>query len=273
MTSLQGVIWLDVAGKLLKVGRGTLLRYPDSFLAKLVDETWSRGEGTEDKPLFIESDPDLFPHIVAFLRHGKPIYVEAGVSRTRLLREFQYFCLPVADRDIKYEGGRSSVGRASCGHSDDRERLWALWVLDRLTQRMEPPDAKNVSRYWEVDRFGRDGVCRGGIWIDIKYYDYSSFPGGETAIFDWYDDTSVSDIKRVLSEYGVVIHAINRQGDYEEKLEFFDDGVAKKQPAKSLHLVCGFESKQAYERHWVVHECKRPGGFAVFSLPFRRHND
>jgi hypothetical protein len=62
-------IKLDVGGRIFSVTLDMMLKYPDSFFARLFSGRWE-DKKTEDGAYFINRDFDQFHHIVSFLRHG-----------------------------------------------------------------------------------------------------------------------------------------------------------------------------------------------------------
>jgi hypothetical protein len=62
-------IKLDVGGRIFSVTSDMMIRYPDSFFARLFSGRWE-DKKTEDGAYFINRDFDHFHHIVSFLRHG-----------------------------------------------------------------------------------------------------------------------------------------------------------------------------------------------------------
>jgi hypothetical protein len=62
-------IKLDVGGRIFSVTLDMMLKYPDSFFARLFSGRWE-DKKTEDGAYFINRNFDHFHHIVGFLRYG-----------------------------------------------------------------------------------------------------------------------------------------------------------------------------------------------------------
>jgi hypothetical protein len=62
-------IKLDVGGRIFSVTSDMMIRYPDSFFARLFSGRWE-DKKTEDGAYFINRSFQLFHHIVDFLRDG-----------------------------------------------------------------------------------------------------------------------------------------------------------------------------------------------------------
>jgi hypothetical protein len=62
-------IKLNVGGRIFSVTLDMMLKYPDSFFARLFSGRWE-DKKTDDGAYFINRDFDQFHHVVSFLRHG-----------------------------------------------------------------------------------------------------------------------------------------------------------------------------------------------------------
>jgi hypothetical protein len=85
-------IKLDVGGRIFSVTSDMMIRYPDSFFARLFSGRWE-DKKTEDGAYFINRDFDHFHHIVSFLRH-RCLDVSLGEDDHRALcREADFYQL------------------------------------------------------------------------------------------------------------------------------------------------------------------------------------
>jgi hypothetical protein len=66
-------IKLDVGGRIFSVTLDMMLKYPDSFFARLYSGRWE-DKKTEDAAYFINRTCDHFHHIVSVLRHGSLMF-------------------------------------------------------------------------------------------------------------------------------------------------------------------------------------------------------
>ncbi|KAK3045484.1 protein homooligomerization [Extremus antarcticus] len=69
-TSSQ-VITLDVGGRKFVTTQSTLTE-GSTFFASLLSTTWAGGRLQKDGDLFVDADPEIFAHLLAFLRRSKP---------------------------------------------------------------------------------------------------------------------------------------------------------------------------------------------------------
>ncbi|KAL2123496.1 hypothetical protein VTJ04DRAFT_3951 [Mycothermus thermophilus] len=101
-TTNSDEIRLRVGGRIFTTLKATLLE--SRFFEILLGDRWDKG--TQDEALFIDADPDLFEHILNYLRRGVfPLFYDAQkgfdyARYTALLGEARYFGISRLERWI-----------------------------------------------------------------------------------------------------------------------------------------------------------------------------
>jgi hypothetical protein len=85
-------IKLDVGGHIFSVTLDMMIRYPESFFARLFSGRWE-DKKTEDGAYFINRCGDLFHRIVNFLRNGEFEVELCDVDHRALCREVDFYQL------------------------------------------------------------------------------------------------------------------------------------------------------------------------------------
>ena len=80
---------LNVGGKLYQVSTSLIESYPDSMLARLISDTWTKDTNT---PIFIESDGVQFQYVLQCIC-PKKVHLPASVSKAAILQDLDYFGL------------------------------------------------------------------------------------------------------------------------------------------------------------------------------------
>eukprot|EP00929_Paragymnodinium_shiwhaense_P081522 TRINITY_DN42689_c0_g1_i2.p1 TRINITY_DN42689_c0_g1~~TRINITY_DN42689_c0_g1_i2.p1 ORF type:complete len:199 (+),score=41.64 TRINITY_DN42689_c0_g1_i2:49-645(+) len=86
---------LNVGGEVFEVAQATLKTSHDNFFSALL----SRWSPDSSNPHFIDRDPQLFRYILAWLRDRK-VVLPIGVSKQAVLKEAEYFSLPIDAEDV-----------------------------------------------------------------------------------------------------------------------------------------------------------------------------
>lgn len=76
------------------------MKFPETMLAVMVSERWSSCSHSE--PFFIDRDASRFRYVLDFYRDGE-IILAPGVSREEMVREAEYFGLPISDESVRYD--------------------------------------------------------------------------------------------------------------------------------------------------------------------------
>jgi hypothetical protein len=125
------LVQLDVGGMLYKVALDTLMRHPDTMLAKLVSEIWRGSPCAQGDPIFIDRDKDLFKYILEWYRDDT-IIIPRTVAIAALRNEVRFFSLP-DDVVIKQE----KLSTVECCEGmkifqpRDENTLFAAWGLEQ----------------------------------------------------------------------------------------------------------------------------------------------
>lgn len=90
---------INVGGTVYAVAASTILKYPQTMLGAMLSLRW---EQQLDEELFIDRDPVRFRYILDFYRDGK-ISIPVTMSKMEIIREAEYFALPVSEIEIKFE--------------------------------------------------------------------------------------------------------------------------------------------------------------------------
>mmetsp|Transcript_22656 Transcript_22656/g.43001 ORF Transcript_22656/g.43001 Transcript_22656/m.43001 type:complete len:221 (-) Transcript_22656:60-722(-) len=94
-------VTINVGGTARVVAVGTIMNYPETMLGAMLSTRWEQS-GVESKDIFIDRDPIRFRYILDFYRDGK-ITIPLTMSKAEMLREADYFALPVTVTDIEFD--------------------------------------------------------------------------------------------------------------------------------------------------------------------------
>ncbi|KAH7717314.1 potassium channel tetramerization domain containing 5-like protein [Aphelenchoides avenae] len=93
-----GWVKLNVGGQVFQTTRQTLYREPDGFLARLVaDDERVPSAKDENGAYLIDRDPDNFPVILSYLRHGT---LKAGGDMNK---EGEYYFTAASEKMKKHD--------------------------------------------------------------------------------------------------------------------------------------------------------------------------
>jgi hypothetical protein len=135
-------IKLDVGGRIFSVTLDMMLKYPESFFARLFSGRWE-GKKTDDGAYFINRSGKLFDHIVDFLRDGGLEVDLSEEDHRALCREADFYQLKEFPNGVLSNCGLTLTGKAG-GWLHHVERLdghtvcmnglcvlisWMAWVL------------------------------------------------------------------------------------------------------------------------------------------------
>ncbi|CAJ1921332.1 unnamed protein product [Cylindrotheca closterium] len=91
----------NVGGKIYKVSRATLDKFPDTMLARMASKTWQENP---EAAMFIERDSERFRFCLDYMRDGK-VHLSPVVSKEALLADLQCFAFEdVKESDIDWSG-------------------------------------------------------------------------------------------------------------------------------------------------------------------------
>lgn len=109
----QQLVLLDVGGTSFKLARQTISRYPDSLLAKLVDEFPDLVDSGE--ALYVDRSPRAFEWILEIYRGGDYKRCVPSMDEDALERELAFYQLPTAsDLGVKLRRVDECLSSLSC---------------------------------------------------------------------------------------------------------------------------------------------------------------
>eukprot|EP00927_Polykrikos_kofoidii_P073341 TRINITY_DN69382_c0_g1_i1.p1 TRINITY_DN69382_c0_g1~~TRINITY_DN69382_c0_g1_i1.p1 ORF type:complete len:288 (-),score=25.53 TRINITY_DN69382_c0_g1_i1:18-881(-) len=131
----HGWVTFDVRGRLIKVTPGLVESQPETLLAKLLDNV-----GNDfSEPIFVDSNPDRFAHILDWYRYGR-MFLPKDASVDALLHDAAFFLLPHTvtvdgvEREVihRTSGYHSMAGTTS--HEISAARLQQKWEADMVSR-------------------------------------------------------------------------------------------------------------------------------------------
>ena len=105
-------IHINVGGTLFCIKKDMIMRHPETMLGVMVSERWekkndsSSTENNGKEEYYIDRDPTRFKYILDFYRDGGvdgKIVIPLTISKPEMMKEIQYFALPLTDTDIDYD--------------------------------------------------------------------------------------------------------------------------------------------------------------------------
>jgi hypothetical protein len=92
--SKEDVIRFNVGGTLYEVALTTLMKSPETMLAKLASKKWCERSGNDaDESIFIDRDGEIFKYILAWYRNNV-ILIPRTIHIGAVKNEVKYFSLP-----------------------------------------------------------------------------------------------------------------------------------------------------------------------------------
>jgi len=132
VSSMSDWINLNVGGRCFTTTRNTLVKYPDSMLARMFNnsEEWS---STIDKNgcYLIDRSPEYFEPLLNFLRHGSLI-LNDGVNPKGVLEEAKFFGLNQIKEDLESELLSSERNQSCVSRSEFMRLLMTTSSIDKL---------------------------------------------------------------------------------------------------------------------------------------------
>lgn len=112
----QVSVTLNVGGTNYCVATDTIMKYPDTMLGSLLSKRWNDKEKKES--IFVDRDPVRFRYILDFYRDGS-IVIPCTMSREEILREAEYFALPITLEQIQFDAGDLASLRSTVSKAED----------------------------------------------------------------------------------------------------------------------------------------------------------
>ena len=155
-TDSSRTVKFDVGGRLYKVSRASIEKFPSTMLARMISETWQKDP---EVTLFIDRDSDRFRFCLDYMRADK-VWLPLNIPKEAFLDDLDFYGFEDVDPH-KIHGGSSNLAAAQhlikCKEEHKR-------VLSICTENVEA--AKTTSDCEEVAfecfvRFSRGGSLEG----------------------------------------------------------------------------------------------------------------
>lgn len=131
--SKENVIRFNVGGTPYEVALATLMKSPETMLAKLASTRWRERSGNDaDEPIFIDRDGEIFKYILAWYRNNV-ILIPRTIPVGAVENEVKYFSLPdtvVVKQELT---PISESYQQVKGHQIDCQKKLGIVVLERRT--------------------------------------------------------------------------------------------------------------------------------------------
>jgi hypothetical protein len=111
-------VTFDVGGTIYKISRSLIEQYPDTMLARMVSDTWLKGDQKE--PLFIDRNGERFQYCLDYMRDGPVVALPFTIPKDALLKELEYYGFDSVDPN------QLSIGASNAGFMASMENLNAL---------------------------------------------------------------------------------------------------------------------------------------------------
>mmetsp|Transcript_9294 Transcript_9294/g.28655 ORF Transcript_9294/g.28655 Transcript_9294/m.28655 type:complete len:218 (-) Transcript_9294:87-740(-) len=158
----------DVGGVVYKTARSTLQKFPESMLATMVSDRWAASSSEE--AFFVDRDPNRFRYILDFYRDGH-IILPITVSKREVLREAEYFGVPVSAADIEVDTADfAEVKRSVLEHEREMAESLDARARETLTKAM----AERLACIVVQKMGGATSVCVSSCDADFKDSQLSS---------------------------------------------------------------------------------------------------
>lgn len=94
-------VLINVGGTVYTVNPDTILKHPETMLGAMLSARWEESVSKDDE-FFLDRDPLRFRYILDFYRDGT-ICIPLTMSKKEMLREAEFFALPVTKVDIQFD--------------------------------------------------------------------------------------------------------------------------------------------------------------------------
>jgi hypothetical protein len=127
------IIRFNVGGTPYEVALATLMKSPETMLAKLASQRWREKSGNKvEKSIFIDRDGEIFKYILAWYRNNV-IIIPRTIPVDAVENEVKYFSLPVT---VVVEQEKSPITESFkevTGFKRDRQEDFSREFLERQT--------------------------------------------------------------------------------------------------------------------------------------------
>lgn len=118
---------INVGGTVYTVDTDTIMKYPTTMLGVMLSTRWEESR-SEDDEFFLDRDPVRFRYILDFYRDGT-ICIPLTMSKKEMLREADYFALPVTDIQFDWDDqDAAGIQRAVIKHQFKQEAHKSVMV-------------------------------------------------------------------------------------------------------------------------------------------------
>ncbi|CAG9311483.1 unnamed protein product [Blepharisma stoltei] len=102
--SLSPILTLDVGGKVFRVARETIMKFPTSTISLVITGKDVQNMIIVEGAYFFDRNPDYFTILLDFLRHGK-LFWNPNLNRDQLLEEAKFWRIQLPNDVFKGENG------------------------------------------------------------------------------------------------------------------------------------------------------------------------
>ncbi|CEL92724.1 unnamed protein product [Vitrella brassicaformis CCMP3155] len=89
----------NVGGKEFSTSRTTIKKFPNCLLSRMIDDP----ELDQTEALYVDGDPELFPFVLQYMRHGPPVALDPKISANRVIKEMVAYGLEVSRDNFEVE--------------------------------------------------------------------------------------------------------------------------------------------------------------------------
>lgn len=213
MASQDNVVF-SVSGQIFTVAIKDLClaRSPESCLTRAVTTASSR-----EDPICIDGDPELFPHLLAFLQAGK-CHVPASLPKAAILQEAQKFGLTLLAEDVIVDGDGLQIHQ-DLARSDSDTVVFSVSgkLFEVFTPNLRPSVNQNSFLMYLLQARSSEEVMVPidvpGASVDLFPYVLSIHRYGECNILQTINKSDVLRECKQVFKMGISAESIIQEGD------------------------------------------------------------
>jgi hypothetical protein len=107
-TDSSTTVKFDVGGRLYKVSRASIEKFPSTMLARMISETWQKDP---EATLFIDRDSDRFRFCLDYMRAPDKVWLPLNIPKEAFLDDLDFYGFQDVD-PRKIHGGSSNLAAA-----------------------------------------------------------------------------------------------------------------------------------------------------------------